>query len=76
MEEMFSAFGGSNLHWKQRAVYRDCAKRLISQHGLPKVKKAIHFARRVQGVRFAPQVTNPLQLEDKWEQLLAYSKRA
>jgi len=51
---------------------RASAKRMLDIHGVDKLKKIIAFLPISNQDKYAPVVTTPLQLEDKFGQLFAY----
>ena len=53
---------------------RKSADSLISQFGLPEVLKAAQFAVSILGVKYAPKITTPYELETSWAKLVAFAK--
>lgn len=53
-------------------VQRNYAKKLILQFGFEETKKAIQFAISVQGEEYAPVISTPKQLYNKYGQLRIY----
>ena len=54
---------------------RSVIEGLVLKFGLEKVKNMTEYACSVQGDKFAPVITNPLQLRDKLSALMGYYKR-
>jgi len=53
---------------------RAAIERLVKKHGEDKIKRSIKAAIKVNGVKYAPRITTPLQLEDKLGDLIAFYK--
>lgn len=56
-------------------TYRDSAKHLLSLYSMDKILKTIEYIEKIRGDRFAPVITNPYQLRDKFGALIQYSER-
>jgi uncharacterized protein YerC len=54
---------------------RGAIEYMLKQLGKEKVLKAIEYCAQIQGDQFAPIITTPYQLKEKWAQLGAYHKK-
>lgn len=54
---------------------RKAAEEMIKKFGAEKTTKTVEFAISVQGKRYAPTITNPLELKNNMGKLLTYYKR-
>jgi len=54
---------------------RGSADRLLKQHGLEKLEKLVKMLSQINQDKYAPVITTPLQLEDKFGQLIAYGQK-
>jgi len=54
---------------------RGCADRLLKQHGFEKLEKLVKLLAQINQDRYAPVITTPSQLEDKFGQLIAYGQK-
>ncbi|QGH73071.1 MAG: DnaA [Podoviridae sp. ctviO18] len=52
---------------------RSAAERLIKKFGFEGVVRAAQFAVKVLGVKFAPRITTPYELETNWAKLVAFA---
>ena len=50
-------------------------QRMVNEHGLEKVENAIKILSKTNGIKYAPIITTPLQLEDKLGLLVAFIKK-
>ena len=60
-------------------LYRNTTQRkalqdMLKIHGRDKVEWSINYAKQVYGKQYAPQITTPVQLEQKLGSLIAYAK--
>lgn len=53
--------------------YRKAVERLFKQYGPDKVIRVATFACQIRGTPYAPNISNPTQLLDKWSNLEAYA---
>ncbi len=53
---------------------REALARMVKKHGEDKICRSIKFAVDSYGKQYAPQITTPLQLEQKLGSLIAYAK--
>lgn len=58
--------------WFQRNAIRNKCKSLLEEFGFIKVKNAIQFAEKIISDEFAPVITTPYELENRWGKLQAY----
>lgn len=58
--------------WFQRPPVRNKCRELLETFGFQKVKNAILYAERTISDRYAPTITSPAQLENKWGALQAH----
>ena len=54
---------------------RKAAERLLEEHGEEKLRKIIAFLPKSNGVKFAPTITTPAQLEAKLGELIAFIQK-
>lgn len=54
---------------------RDAAEELIKKFGFEKVKQMTEYAISIQGKDYTPTITTPLQLKNKFGDLIVYYKR-
>jgi DNA-binding transcriptional regulator YhcF (GntR family) len=72
--EVINLFQGVNPHYARlfaNKSQRAAVDRMLKLHGRDKLSNAIEAAKRVLGKEFYPQITTPLQLEEKWGRLVA-----
>src|SRR3990167_602672 len=73
--EIFKAFESINPAIKRmygNTTQRKAAENLIKQFGLDNVLKATKSAISLLGVKYAPKITTPYQLETEWTKLVAF----
>lgn len=70
--DSFKEVNPSYQKWFPNKTQRDACKRLVKIHGLPKVLQVVGFLQKSNTVQYAPVVTTPIQLEDKWAALSAF----
>ncbi len=51
---------------------RKACERLIKQFSFDKVKNAVQYAISIQNQKYGPTITTPIQLENKWGDLIAF----
>jgi uncharacterized protein (DUF4415 family) len=73
--EVFRAFGKYPKNWEANKTERGAAERLLEEHGLEKVKKALDFCKRHADDERFYQVLTPWDLDSKWVKLIAYAKK-
>ena len=71
---MFKEVNPSYEKLYSNTTQRKALADMLSTHGRDKVEWSINFARRVYGKQYAPQITTPVQLEQKLGSLIAYAK--
>lgn len=57
-----------------RKTYRDASKQLVAKFGLPETLKLVRVALSLQGEKYSPLITNPVELRDKIDKLYLYIK--
>lgn len=72
---VFGLFGTYPPYWAVNRSIIDSANRLAQYKGLEKIKKALEFYRENKDEKFCPQINTPIDLEEKWDKLLAFKKR-
>lgn len=65
----FEEFNPSVKKYYTNTTQRSACDRLIETHGLEKVLKVVALLPKSNGMRYAPTITTPLQLEEKWSSL-------
>lgn len=72
ISSVIQEFKSLNPHYErffQNLTQRSAVERMVKLHGEEKVRGAVMAAAALRGIKFSPQITTPLQLEDKWAQL-------
>ena len=72
--EKFQMTINPNIQYGNK-TQRGAAERLLQKFGLEKVLSTVDYLVTIQADRFAPVITTPYQLEQKFAQLLAYHKK-
>ncbi len=57
----------------KRKPQHDASKRLLEREGIEKLIKVVDFLRIRRGDKFCPQISTPIQLEEKWSALEKYA---
>lgn len=73
--EVFRCFGKYPKNWEANKTERGAAERLLEEHGLENIKKALAFCRKHKDDERFYQVLTPWDLDSKWVKLEAYSKK-
>jgi hypothetical protein len=73
--ELFKEVNPSYSKLFANKTQRGSAERLLKTHGLPKLSGLIKLLPQMNGDKYAPVITTPVQLEDKFGQLIAYGQR-
>lgn len=73
--ESFKQVNPSYKKWFGNNTQRKSCKNLIETHGLDEVKNVIILLTQTNGRQYFPTITTPVQLEDKWAQLVTALKR-
>jgi len=73
--ELFKEVNPSNSKLFANKTQRGSAERMLKTHGLQKLSGLIKLLPQMNGDKYAPVITTPVQLEDKLGQLLAYGQR-
>jgi hypothetical protein len=73
--ELFKEVNPSYSKLFANKTQRGSAERLLKTHGLPKLSGLIKLLPQMNGDKYAPVITTPVQLEDKLGQLIAYGQR-
>lgn len=71
---MFKEVNPSYEKLYRNTTQRKALQDMLSTHGRDKVEWSINYAKRVYGKQYAPQITTPVQLEQKLGSLIAYAK--
>ena len=71
---MFKEVNPSYEKLYSNKTQRKALQDMLSTHGRDKVEWSINYAKRMYGKQFAPQITTPVQLEQKLGSLIAYAK--
>lgn len=71
---MFKEVNPSYEKLYSNKTQRKALQDMLSTHGRDKVEWSINYAKRVYGKQYAPQITTPVQLEQKLGSLIAYAK--
>lgn len=75
--ELISYFKDINPNYERlypNKSQRKSLDRMVDKHGYEKVKKSILYTVEVFGKKYAPQITTPMQLEEKMGSLIAFAK--
>lgn len=73
--ESFKTINPSYKKWFGNTTQRMACKNLIETHGLSEVNSVIVLLTQTNGRQYFPTITTPVQLEDKWAQLVSALKR-
>jgi hypothetical protein len=73
--ELFKEVNPSYSKLFANKTQRGSAERLLKTHGLQKLSGLIKLLPQMNGDKYAPVITTPVQLEDKLGQLIAYGQR-
>jgi hypothetical protein len=73
--DLFKVINPSYSKLFANKTQRGCADRLLKLHGLEKLKKLLNVISQTNGDKYAPVITTPSQLEDKFGQLIAYGQK-
>jgi len=73
--ELFKEVNPSYSKLFANKTQRGSAERLLKTHGLEKLSSLIKLLPQMNQDRYAPVITTPVQLEDKFGQLIAYGQR-
>lgn len=73
--DSFKEINPSYRKWYGNTTQRKAIKGLLDIHGLDKILKVVALLPGVNGRRYFPTITTPLQLEDKWAALESAFKR-
>jgi hypothetical protein len=76
IQEIFKIFYETinrNINFGNK-TQRKAVEDMIRLQGFERVKKVAEFACQIHGQQYAPVITTPLQLRDKWSQLEAWGK--
>lgn len=73
--ESFKKINPSYKKWFGNTTQRKACKNLIETHGLVEVNNVIILLSQTNGRQYFPTITTPVQLEDKWAQLVSALKR-
>jgi hypothetical protein len=73
--ELFKEVNPSYSKLFANKTQRGSAERLLKTHGLSKLSGLIKLLPQMNGDKYAPVITTPVQLEDKLGQLIAYGQR-
>lgn len=73
--ELFKEVNPSYSKLFANKTQRGSAERMLKTHGLQKLSGLIKLLPQMNGDKYAPVITTPVQLEDKLGQLIAYGQR-
>lgn len=73
--ESFKQINPSYKKWFGNTTQRKSCKNLIETHGLKELTNVITLLTQTNGRQYFPTITTPVQLEDKWAQLVSALKR-
>lgn len=68
--ELFPNYVLSWIHYKQFCI---ASESLYTERGIEDVKQALKFYRKHQDEAFIPSILTPIDLDSKWDKLVAYS---
>ena len=71
---MFKEVNPSYEKLYRNTTQRKALQDMLKIHGRDKVEWSINYAKQVYGKQYAPQITTPVQLEQKLGSLIAYAK--
>lgn len=72
--EVFVVFGGKEYpkSWERWASMKKAAEGLMKDRGIEQIKKAVAFYRAHEHETYCPQLSTPIDLDQKWDALLKY----
>lgn len=73
--DLFKDLNPSYRRLFMRKPQHESAERLVQQHGLEKLKGVVAFIGLKRPDRFCPNITTPMQLEEKWGALESYASK-
>lgn len=75
--KVFEIVGGKNYPkvWDRYSSTKKSALGLIKEHGWEQIEKAMAFYRAHENDPFIPQLSTPIDLDTKWDKLLAYRNK-
>lgn len=73
--DLFSEVNPAYARLFANKTQRAAISRMLAQHGAEKLEQAIKVLPQTNSTKYAPTVTTPLQLEEKWGALAAFFKK-
>lgn len=70
--DMFSIVNPSNYKIYDNLTQRKCVARIVTNVGIERLSKIIKILPRTNKMKYAPVITTPYELEQKWAKLEAY----
>lgn len=68
-------FAVRSKFWAVNTGIRAAASRLYAEKGLAKVQRALDFYEDNKDEQYCPRITNPIDLEEKWDKLFAFKQK-
>ncbi len=62
-------------NWEANTTQRNAAQRLVDEHGLEQIKKAVEFYNANKDTEYCPNVNTPMKLDSKWTDLFDFKKK-
>lgn len=75
MIDLFKDLNPSHEILFARVPQRKAIERLIKKHGQQNIREAIQAATKTNGMKYAPTITTPIQLEERLGSLMAFIKK-
>ena len=78
INKMIELFENVNPNFKRlfsNRTQRGALERMIKEHGKEKIEWVIKILKKTNGMRFAPTITRPTELEDKLGSLITFLKK-
>jgi len=73
--DLFKPINPSYEKFFSNKTQRSCLERMATKHGLEKMIRIINTLEKTNGVKYAPVITTPLQLENKLGDLIVFIKK-
>lgn len=62
-------------NWEANTTQRNAAQRLVDEHGIEQIKKAVEFYNANKDTEYCPNVNTPMKLDSKWTDLFDFKKK-
>ncbi len=69
-------FPNYEKHWNIKTPILQASERLFTDKGVERIVKALTFYAQNREQQMCPKIYTPIDLEDKWEKLLAFKNKS